>query len=198
MRHQLLREGILDVESVIITHTHADHIMGLDDIRAFCLKYQKPIPVYASPESQADIERIFPYAFAESRPGIWVPRLEFREIRPQLAVAGLTIHTFFVDHGSLPCLAFRVNDVAYLTDVSHIPEGVMPALRGLKTLVLDAVRFRPHPNHFHFEKALEVAEEIGAETTYLTHLSDDYHHPVTEATLPKGIKLAFDGLNIQL
>ncbi|MCB0825303.1 MAG: MBL fold metallo-hydrolase [Armatimonadetes bacterium] len=198
MRIQMVRENILDIEAVLITHTHADHVMGMDDIRAFCLKYEKPIPVYTSPQYQEDIKRIFPYAFQQFPKGIWVPRMDLRDAPEWIEHGGMKIRTFWVEHGQIPCMGLRVNNFAYITDVSHIPADVMPLLEGLDVLVLDAVRLRPHPNHFHFEKSLEVAQEIGAKMTYFTHLCDDYDHDKTELTLPPQIRLAFDGLRIPL
>lgn len=197
LRLQLVRENILDINAVIITHTHADHVMGMDDIRSFCLKYKKPMKVYTSLEYQEDIKRIFPYAFREPQePGVHIPRFELNEVPEIIEECGLKIRTFWVEHGPLPCLGIRVNHFAYITDVSHIPDEAMNLLKGLDTLVLDAVRYRPHPNHFHYEKALDVAQQINARVTYLTHLSDDYDHHKTEAELPQGIKLAYDGLQI--
>lgn len=198
MRSQLLREGIVDVEGVFITHTHADHVMGMDDLRSFCLKYKRSVPVYTSPDYQEDIRRIFSYAFREYPPGIWVPRLELLPVEPHHRLAGLEIKTFWLEHGPIPVLGLRVNDFAYLTDVSAIPDNVWPCLSGLDTLVLDAVRLEPHPNHFHLESALSTAQKIGAKETYLTHLCDDYDHSVTNASLPSGIELAFDGLRVEL
>jgi phosphoribosyl 1,2-cyclic phosphate phosphodiesterase len=198
MRLQLLREGILDLEAVLITHTHADHVMGMDDVRAFCLKYERPIPIYTSPEYQSDIRRIFPYAFAQFPPGIWVPRIELIDVPKFLHLGGMMIRTFWVDHGAIPCLGVRVGNFAYITDVSHIPEDVYPVLQNLETLVIDAVRLKPHPNHFHFEKSIEVAQQIAARTTYFTHLSDDFDHSLTESHLPDSIRLAYDGLKIEI
>lgn len=198
LRIQLLREEIQDIEAVLITHTHADHIMGLDDIRAFCLKYQAAIPLYAWPQYQDDIRRIFPYAFADFPPGIFVPRLELRDVPETLEVGGLSVKTMKVDHGPLPVVAVRVNDFAYVTDVSAIPEKSWEQLLGLNNLILDAVRYKPHPNHFHYERAIEVAQQLKAKTTWFTHLSDDYDHEETEKALPSGIRLAYDGLKIPL
>ena len=132
LRLQLLREKCLDIDAVLITHTHADHIMGMDDIRAFCLKYQKAMPVYAWPRYQEDIKRIYPYAFEEFPPGIWVPRLDLLDVPDQIEAGGLTIHTMKVDHGNLPCVAIRVNDFAYVTDVSYIPEPAWSKLQRVR------------------------------------------------------------------
>lgn len=198
IRTQLLRAACLDLECVLITHAHADHIMGMDDLRAFCLKYQRPVVVYANQPTQDDIKRIFPYAFASFPDGIFVPRFEMRDAPPVLEAGGLSIEVFPVEHGPLECLALKVGGFAYLTDVSRIPDASIDRLRGLDTLVLDAVRIRPHPNHFHFDKAVEVALDLGAKTTYFTHLCDDYDHAETEARLPSQIRLAYDGLDIPL
>lgn len=197
LRLQLLREHIMMVHAVLITHTHADHVMGMDDLRAYCMLSRKSMPIYTTPEYQADIKRIFKYAFDEFPTGE-VPRFDFIDPPEVIHSCGLTIQVLTVLHGKLPVLALRVNDFAYVTDVSEIPAPAMAKLAGLKTLVLDAVRYEPHPNHFHFDRALDVAEEIGAEVTYFTHLSHDYDHDKTEALLPKNIRLAYDGLRIPI
>jgi phosphoribosyl 1,2-cyclic phosphate phosphodiesterase len=198
MRLQLLREGIESLEAVLITHTHADHVMGMDDLRGFCLQMGRPMPVYASPSSQADIRRIFAYAFQEFPKGILVPRLELIDAPARLALAGLEIEIHWVRHGPLDVMGLRAGGLGYLTDVSEIPEEVMPRFTGLRHLILDAVRYEPHPNHLHFDAALAVAARLGAETTWLTHLSDDYDHGPVEASLPPGIRLAYDGLRLPI
>ncbi len=198
MRLQMARERIYDVEATLITHTHADHVMGMDDLRSLCVKTRRDMPVYAWPQYQEDIKRIFPYAFTEMPPGVEVPRFDLRDVPEALNVGGMEITTFQVMHGKLPVVGLRLGDFAYVTDVSEIPEAAWSKLLGLKTLILDAVRIRPHPNHFHFEKAIEVAKQLGAETTYFTHLSHDYDHDVTNQQLPEGIQLAWDGLRIEI
>lgn len=198
MRLQLLRERILEVEGVLITHTHADHIMGMDDLRCFELRTGNSMRVFAQPHDQATIQRVFAYAFGQFPPGIHVPRYELHDVPEVIEIAGLRVETFIVPHGPTPVVALRVGDLAYITDVSDIPDDVWPKLKNLRTLVLDAVRRKPHPNHFHFERALEVAEQIGAEMTYFTHLSHDFDHDVTEAEeLPPHIRLAYDGLHLE-
>jgi phosphoribosyl 1,2-cyclic phosphate phosphodiesterase len=198
LRLQLVRENIFDVDSVLITHTHADHIMGMDDLRSFCIRDQRAIPVYARPEHQEDIKRIFPYAFGEYPPQIFVPRFDLMPVPEKLNVVGLELTMFAVDHGKVKVNAFRVNNFAYITDVSWIPEESIALLQNLDVLVLDAVRHQPHPNHYHFDRAIETAQRLGAITTYLTHLGHDYDHDVDEPNLPPGIKFAFDGLKIPL
>jgi phosphoribosyl 1,2-cyclic phosphate phosphodiesterase len=198
MRLQLLRENVLSVESVVITHSHADHIMGMDDLRSFCMVTRKPMPVYALPCYQDDVRRVFTYAFNDYPAGIEVPRFDLRDVPPRLLSGGLDIETLTVMHGTMPIVALRVGDFAYVTDVSEIPADAMRSLKDLDTLMLDAVRYEPHPNHFHYDKAIEKAMEIGAKKTYFTHLSHDYDHDVTNAALPSGIELAYDGLRIPL
>jgi len=196
LRLQLLREQVYDLDSVLITHTHADHVMGMDDLRTLCLKYGRAMPVYTSARYQEDIRRIFPYAFEDFPEGIWVPRFDLREPGPVVESGGLVIQIYWVEHGPMPVMAVKTGGFAYVTDVSHIPGSVWPHLLGLDTLILDAVRYRPHPNHFHFDKAVEVALALGAKKTYFTHLCDDYDHDETNKTLPKGIELAYDGLAV--
>lgn len=198
MRIQLVRERVPTLDAVIITHTHADHIMGMDDVRSYCIAQKAPMPVYTLPPYQEDIRRVFAYAFREYPPGIEVPRLDLRDVPEVIEAGGLQIETMVVEHGPVLVIALRVGDFAYVTDVSAIPPEARAKLNGLKTLVLDAVRFKPHPNHFHYERAVEVAAEIGAETTYFTHLSHDYDHDAFEQTMPERTRLAYDGLTITI
>jgi phosphoribosyl 1,2-cyclic phosphate phosphodiesterase len=198
LRLQVTRERIYDFEAALITHTHADHVMGMDDLRSLCLKYGTAFPIYTLPQYEEDIRRIYAYAFREYPSGVIVPRFEFPMLTRDLHVGGMRIRTFVVDHGSVPVVGLRVNDFAYITDVSNIPASAMEELRDLEVLALDAVRRKPHPNHFHLDRALEVAAEIGARRTLLTHLSHDYDHDQTSAELPKGVELAYDGLRLSV
>lgn len=196
LRLQLVREKIFDVDEVLITHTHADHVMGMDDLRSFCIVGQKSIPVSTIPRYQEDIRRIFPYAFAEVPPGVWVPRFDLKDVAPTIEACGLSIRTFQVQHGKYPVTGIRVNDFAYITDVNMIPPPAMEMLSGLETLVIDAVRHEPHPNHFHFEASMEVIAELQPKMAYLTHLSHEYDHDKYETGLPPNVRLAYDGLRI--
>jgi phosphoribosyl 1,2-cyclic phosphate phosphodiesterase len=197
MRLQLVREDIKEVHGVIITHTHADHIMGMDDLRSYCQRMKCAMPVYTLPRYQDDIRRVFSYAFQEFPPGIEVPRFELHDAPETLEIGGLSLKLRIVMHGPvLPVLAVIVGRFAYVTDVKTISDDVFAELRGLDTLILDAVRYKPHPNHLHFDAAVEMALELGARQTYFTHLSHDYDHDVVNAALPPGIALAYDGLRI--
>ena len=198
MRLMCTARNITRFDAVLITHTHADHIMGMDDIRSICILTGKAMPVYALPQFQIDIRRVFNYAFQEFPAGVMVPRFDLKDVPEVIELGGLKIRTFVVRHGSIPCVGVRVNDFAYVTDVSSIPSKAMEELRDLDTFVVDAVRLKPHPNHFHLDRAIEVAREIGARSTYFTHLSADYDHDVANASLPSGMELAYDGLTIEI
>ena len=198
LRLQMARERIFDVEATLITHTHADHVMGMDDLRSLCVKTRQDMPVYARPRYQEDIRRIFPYAFVDPIPGVDLPRFDLRDVPDVIEVGGMRVTCFEVAHGMVPVVGIRVGGLAYITDVSEIPAQVFPMLEDLDILILDAVRYRPHPNHFHFEKAIDVAQAIGARGTYFTHLSHDYDHDEVESGLPVGIHLAWDGLRIPI
>ncbi|MCX7799951.1 MAG: MBL fold metallo-hydrolase [Fimbriimonadales bacterium] len=198
LRTQLLREGIRRVDAVVLTHSHADHMMGMDDLRPLCRVLGRPMPIYTHQRYLDDVRRVFPYAFRSFPEGIEVPRFDLAEMPDRLEVGDIQAERLDVLHGDWPVLALRIADFAYVTDVSAIPPPAWRRLQGLKTLILDAVRRRPHPNHFHLERALEVAAELRAQTTYLTHLCDEFDHGPTEARLPPGVRLAYDGLRIPL
>lgn len=198
LRLQLLRESCKRLEAVILTHTHADHLMGMDDLRSYCLVQKQDMPVYTLPEYQQDVRRVFNYAFQDHRPGIHVPRFDLRDVPESLFLGGLEIRTMTVFHGHWPVIAIRVNDFAYVTDVNRIPEEAWNQLQNLETLVLDATRYASHPTHFSFEEALSVARTLKPSITYLTHLSADYDHDKVEAQLEPAIRLAYDGLRISL
>lgn len=197
LRLQMTREGLYEIDGVLITHTHADHVMGMDDLRSICIRTRRPMPVYAYEQYQADIKRIFPYAFMEFPPGVEVPRFHLADVPDEMEIGGMRIQFMEVRHGKIPVTSLRVNDFAYVTDVSEIPSSTWGKLQGLETLVLDAVRYEPHPNHFHFARALEVVQELRPKQAYFTHLSHDYDHYKTSAELPAGVALAYDGLRIE-
>ncbi len=199
LRLQMAREQLFDIDAVIVTHSHADHIMGMDDLRSICIKTRRPMPIWADEETQADLRRVFPYAFVDSPPpGIELPRFELNKPEAQEEICGLPVQFLRVQHGRTPVLGLRIRDFAYITDVSHIPDHEMAKLYGLETLILDAVRYKSHPNHFNYEKAIEVSKTLGAKQTYFTHLSSDYDHDRTNAELPQNIALSYDGLRIPI
>ncbi len=198
LRLQMHRERLFDIDHVLITHTHADHVMGMDDLRSICIRTGQPMKVFARPSDQADIRRIYPYAFREFPPEVHVPRFDLIDTPESATVCGMELRFFDVLHGSIPVTGIRLNAFAYITDVSEIPATAFEHLENLDVLVLDAVRIKPHPNHFHYEAAVEAALRIGAKTTYFTHLSGDYDHDDFEAGMPQGMRLAYDGLRLQV
>jgi phosphoribosyl 1,2-cyclic phosphate phosphodiesterase len=200
LRMQLCREGISHIERVLITHSHADHVMGMDDLRRLFEMTREPVQVWAQPSVLEDIRRIYRYAFERpSQLGGGLPAYELFSVwgdAPGTAVLSPEIEVFEVMHGNLPVLGIKVRGFAYLTDVSEIPQTNI--LRGLETLVIDATRLKPHPTHFNFEQALAVIEELNPGKAYLTHLSHDYDFEESNQNLPKGTELSYDGLRIRI
>ncbi len=202
LRQQLLREGIGIVHAVVYTHEHADHIFGLDDLRLFPFRLQSPVPLYCEPPVEARIRRSFDYAFSTSpqtHPGAR-PSLEIRSIGlDPFAVLGATIRPMRLLHGpNYRVLGFRVGNIAYCTDTNQVPEETFAALEGCEVLILDALRPDPHPTHFSVAEALEVIERVRPHRAYLTHVCHDLEYERTNASLPAGIELAYDGLCIDM
>lgn len=201
MRLQLLRASIRSIDAVVYTHAHADHIMGLDDLRIFGFKHKQPVPLYCEEVVELTLKSTFSYAFSDGAKDSLhsIPKLEFRRIGEEpFPLCGLTVRPIRLVHGTLPILGFRINDVAFCTDVSLIPEKSWPLLAGLRVLVLGAIRDEPHPTHFNIEQALEVVRRVQPGRTYLTHISHTLDHEQTNARLPPGVELAYDGLEIPL
>jgi phosphoribosyl 1,2-cyclic phosphate phosphodiesterase len=196
-RAQALREGLERLDAVLFTHSHADHILGLDDVRVFCFRQRQPIPIYADAQSMKNIQRTFKYIFDGDYPYGGIARLDPRLIDGPFEVEGLKVIPVPVVHGNLPILGFRINGVAYLTDVSEIPESSYPLLQGLEVLILDALRPRPHPTHLTLEQALSVMERLRVQQGYCTHIAHDLGHEETNAQLPPHVRLAYDGLQLE-
>jgi phosphoribosyl 1,2-cyclic phosphate phosphodiesterase len=197
LRQQALREGLMDLDAVLFTHAHADHIFGLDDLRMFNWRRGGAIPVYGSPVTLAAIRRTFWYVFEDVEAGGGKPLLTLHEIGAPFTLAGRNVIPVPLHHGTLPILGYRIGAFAYLTDVSAIPESSYPLLAGLDVLVLSALRHRPHPTHLTLARALEEAARIGAARTYFTHVAHELSHAAVSATLPPGIELAYDGLRLE-
>lgn len=199
MRLQLLRERINKVHAIVYTHNHADHLFGLDDARMFPRAIGGPVPIHCELETEETIRRAFHYAFDESArkvPTGGLPQIRFERIEPgrSFAVLGQTFMPIRLEHGRFRVLGFRIGDLAYCTDVNAIPEESLAMLQGLDTLILDALRPTPHPTHFSLSEALGVIEKLKPRRAFLTHLSHTFNHPITEATLPETVRLAYDGL----
>lgn len=204
LRLQLVDARIGAIDAVWYTHFHADHIHGVDDLRIFSVRSGKPFVAYGSPECVTKLERQFPYAFDQRiRPveGTSKPEGELRVLEryEPVRIGAFEMVPLPVPHGQVEAFGFRTGDLGYITDAKELPERTLEMLRGVRTLVLNALWFGlEHPTHFNVEEAVDVAREIGAERTYLTHISHLASHAELEARLPQGILPAHDGLVIEL
>jgi phosphoribosyl 1,2-cyclic phosphate phosphodiesterase len=198
LRLALLREKIGAVGSVLFTHYHADHLFGLDDIRPLCHKLNTSMPLYCTAEVEQKIREAFSYAFkgdVQQLPLGYVPRMQFHRITDKPFTAlGQEVTPVPLLHSHFDVLGFRIGDVAYCTDVNKIPDASWRLLEGLKVLVLDALRDRPHPAHFCLEESLEVIRQLQPGRAYLTHMGHELEHDATNRRLPANVELAYDGL----
>lgn len=198
LREQALTRGIERVDAILYTHAHADHIMGLDDLRMYNWKRGGPIPAYGSATTLGMLRRTFWYVFDEVEAGGGKPGLTLHEVDRPFELLGREIVPVPAMHGRLPVTGWRIGGFAYLTDVSAVPDESYALLQGLEAFVLSALRRRPHPTHLTFEQSIAIAGRVRAETTWFTHLSHDVRHAEIEAELPPGIRVARDGLVLEV
>ncbi len=197
-RYQMLRAQVDDIEAVLLTHHHADHIHGLDDLRQFTLKSGRTIPVYGPPESMSWVKEHFSYIWNAPQVGGGLPKVEMAAIEGCFSVAGIRLRPIPVKHGVMNMYGYRTGNFAYISDVSEIPPASWDLLTGLDVLVIDAVRRKPHKTHFCVDAAVETARKLEVKQTYLTHLSHHLRHEDLVAELPDGIEPAYDGLSFRI
>jgi phosphoribosyl 1,2-cyclic phosphate phosphodiesterase len=198
-RQQALRHAIRNIDAVFYTHAHADHILGLDDLRPLSFAHrERKMPLYADAATAEVLERVFSYTFAADANYPTRARVELMRIAGPVEVAGITFTPIPLQHGRLQVTGYRFGNVAYLTDMSSIPDTSLPLLQGLDVVVLDALRPQPHPSHASLSDALQWAGKLGARVSYFTHMSHEILHAETEQALPSSVHLAFDGLRIPI
>jgi phosphoribosyl 1,2-cyclic phosphate phosphodiesterase len=198
-RAQVLRAGLERVDAILYTHAHADHILGLDDVRPFNYRQRAPIPIFAMQDTLDAIRRVFRYAFDDEPQESAVPKLDLRPLDGSpFEVIGLEFTPIRVCHGKGTVLGFRFGRAAYLTDLSDIPEESRSKLQGLDVLFLDALRHRPHPTHSTVEQALAWVEMLKPQRAFFTHMCHDLAHEKTEASLPPHVRLSYDGLELDV
>ena len=198
LRQQALTYEIDRIDAVLYTHAHADHVLGLDELRLYNWRQKMPIPAYGSARTLDAVRRTFWYVFDDEPAQSTRPALDLMPVDRPFTLLGREIAPVPVDHGRLPIDGWRVGGFAYLTDVSRIPESSYALLDGLDVLVLSALRDRPHPTHLTVEQAVAEARRIGARRTLFTHMSHELSHAAVMDELPTGVELAYDGLVLDL
>lgn len=197
-RLQGLREGLDRVDAVLFTHTHADHIHGIDDLRTLKPIEGDAIPVYGSVRTARTIKQVFSYIFHDDEGPGYRPRLSIHSIEAAFELFGRMVTPVPLEHGPGEAFGYRVGSLAYLTDCSGVPASSMALLEGLEVLVVDALRMKAHDSHFNLDGAIALARRLGAGRTLLTHLSHDVDYAVHGAELPDGVELAYDGLTLSM
>lgn len=195
-RMQALREGIDHVDAVLYTHSHADHILGLDDLRPLSFKHKSKIPLYADPAAADVIERIFDYTFDPSALYPARAQVEMHRLGESVEIEGATFTRIPLTHGKIEVAGFRFGNAAYLTDMNVIPASSLAMLQNLDVVILDALRRTPHPSHATLEQALGFVDQMRPRRAFFTHMSHDLAHEETNRGLPPHIQLAYDGLRV--
>ena len=202
LRAQALGNDVRRVDAILFTHSHADHVFGLDDVRRYNQMQQGAIACYADAGTLESLKRMFAYVFEPPRQrGGGIPQLSLFRIAGPMTLGGVEIVPVPLFHGRLPVLGFRIGAFAYLTDCNRIPDESWPLLTdhgGVRTVILDALRHRPHSTHFSVSEAVDVVARLGAERAYFTHICHDLAHAETNAHLPAGVELAYDGLVLDI
>jgi phosphoribosyl 1,2-cyclic phosphate phosphodiesterase len=196
-REQAIREHIMRIDAVLYTHTHADHILGIDDLRPLSYHHDGKIPLYARPEATEFLRNMFRYIFDAAYKYGGRARLELKPIERAFDLFGAHIVPIPIIHGENEIYGYRFGSAAYLTDFSKIPESSMPMLQGLDVLFLDGLRYEPHPTHSTVENSLRIAEQLKAKRVFFTHICHDLPHEETNAALPPHVRLSYDGMKLE-
>lgn len=201
MRTQMLRAGVERIDAVLMTHPHADHIFGMDDIRQFTFRREAPMPVYGTQPTLDHLYRVFEYCFVVSQEGGGKPRIDLLPVTPYqpFDLCGVTVTPLTVYHGELAVTAYKFGErFVYATDVSHIPDETRPYLTGLDRLILGTVRYDPHPTHLGLYQALDEIAALQPRQAYLTHLSHLFDHEKLSGELPANVAPGYDGLRFTI
>ena len=198
-REQAIREKLHRLDAVLYTHTHADHILGIDDLRPLSYRHKpQKLPLYARPDAAAFLRRMFAYIFDADYKFGGLPQLDLLPIDGPVEVFGVQFDPVILIHGDAQIYGYRFGSAAYLTDHSEIPERSYDQLQGLDILFLDALRHKPHPTHSTVDRSIKTAEQLAPRRTFLTHISHDLPHERTESLLPSHVRLAYDGLELSV
>lgn len=198
LRTQALGHGLERLDGVLYTHHHADHVHGIDDLRAFNMARGVVIPCYGNKPTISRIRSIFKYIFTQDANDGWKPKLSMCVVTRPFKLSGVDIVPINILHGKDAILGYRIGGMAYLTDCSSIPDESMALLKELDVLMLGALRHKPHPTHFSISEAIEAAKTIGAKRTVFTHLGHNVDYETDNASLPEGIELAYDGMVMEV
>jgi phosphoribosyl 1,2-cyclic phosphate phosphodiesterase len=196
-REQAIREHIRQVDAVLYTHTHADHILGIDDLRPLSFHHPGGIPLYAQPEAGEFLRKMFRYIFDADYKFGGIAKVQLRDICGPVELFGARFDPVTVIHGETEINGYRFGSAAYLTDFSEIPESSFAQLKGLDVLFLDALRHRPHPTHSTVENSLRIVEKVKPRRAFFTHICHDLPHQATNASLPDNVRLSYDGMKLE-
>jgi phosphoribosyl 1,2-cyclic phosphate phosphodiesterase len=197
-RLQALANGIEHLDAIIYTHAHADHVLGIDDVRIIAERMRKQVPVFGSADTIQRLQKMFGYVFKTNIWGTSTPRLRPKIINGPFSVGSIDFTPVPVIHENIEVLGFRFDDIAYVTDVSYIPPASMRLLRSLDLLIISALRYKPHPKHLSIEQVLEIIETLAPERALLTHISHDVDHDEFDKSLPDNVSPAYDSMVIEL
>jgi phosphoribosyl 1,2-cyclic phosphate phosphodiesterase len=199
LRAQALAYGVGRVDAILFTHSHADHVFGLDEVRRYNAMQKTPVGCYADDQTAADLRRMFAYIFDPPKQrGGGLPQVTLFRLAGPFTIGGAEVVPVPLLHGELPVLGFRVGRFAYLTDCNAIPDASWPLLDGVRVVILDALRERPHSTHFSLPEAVDIARRLRVDRAYFTHICHDLPHAATCARLPAGMELAYDGLAVEI